>query len=178
MYLHLCYIAECEFTDVVKSVKKPWNPDTQSIHFTTDSVAESEEKVALSFYNSNGRTGTVYITFYKEIKYYLFWCNSGYESFTAQVPAQQLKNWKIVFDFHHHRLVILCNGVHVLDVELSQACRINRFGSRKPTQLEFSSYDNASDKYCFSNDAKQVNIMGDSGKFPLPVVSSVIYSRI
>ena len=173
MYLYQCYVTgpwwQCDdLVTVKKGVNIPWNPDSQTITFTTDSEDRSGEKVVVAFYKDGSYAGTVNIGFNTEIQYYLVACSTGYTPFPAALPTETEKTWTITYNHTKQTVVFHCNGVQVLNVLLSDsACDRSYwtyFWGKKPTQIKFLSSDTASDSYCFSSNPGKYNGVIDSGE--------------
>ena len=166
MYLHQCYVTvtwkQCDnLVPVVRDVKIPWNPDSQTITVTTDSKAGSDAKVGVLFYDKDGNwVGAVWILFDTQIKYVIGWC-TDYTPFPITLPTATQKTWTITYNYTERRVVYYCNGVLVLNVVVSDsACtgyRSWRDYWRKPTQIYFYSSDDASDSYCISSNTGKYN---------------------
>ena len=149
-------------------MKKDWDPDSQTITFTTNSKAGSGDKLYVDFYDTTGGAGFVTIRFNTEIEYYIGSCRS-YTSFPnpAAIPAETKKTWTITYNHAVKRVVFHCNGVQVADVVLSSACSNSgwtKYWEPKPTQMKLSSSDGASDTYCFSSNPGKYNGVIDSGE--------------
>ena len=110
--------------------------------------------------------GYVYIYFSSEIQYMIGYCSTAVTPFSAALPAVTEKTWTITYNYP--KLVFHCNGVQVADVLLSNsACTRSDwkdYWERKPTQIEFDTYDSASDTYCFSSNPGKYNGVIDSGE--------------
>ena len=105
----------------MRGEKIQWNPDTQGITVSTDSTVGSNEWVWVYFYDKNGNyAGAVCINFYTEIQYSLGWYKN-YTPFhvTTPVPDEGQRIWTITYNCVELIVVIHCNGVHVLNVLLS-----------------------------------------------------------
>ena len=171
MYLYQCYVTDtwkqCDNpVPVVRSVKIPWNPDSETITVSTNSVAGSEEKLSLIFYDKDrAYAGGVWISFYTQIKYYIIFCmdvpviSNSYKPFPVTLPIETQKTWTITYNYTDKRVVLHCNGVEVLNVVVSNSVCTRTdvdwrdYWKRKPTQIDFFSDDTASDKYCISSNA-------------------------
>ena len=136
---------------MVTNEKIPWNPDSQSITVTTDSEIGSFDRLDVMFANEDGKwAGSVLIYFDNEIGYGLRWC-SGWTRFSATPQAQKEKTWTITYNFAEQNVVILCNGVKVADMVISDSnCKFNTVWKRRPTQFFFNGGDRASDSYSLS----------------------------
>ena len=182
MYIYQCYVTDpwwqCDLVTVEKGVKKDWDPDSQTITVTTNSEAESNNQVIVSFFDTvGGDAGLVEIYFGAEIQYKIGGCSSDPTSFTAApLPAETEKTWTITYNYTDKRVVYYCNGVLVADVVLSNsACRSGweYYWGSKPTQMQFGMdgmfgmdgiSDTASDTYCFSSNPGKYNGVIDSGE--------------
>ena len=155
--MYLCYVTGT-LQDVVRDEKIQWNPDRQGITFTTDSTVGSGEKVGVYFSDNTGNyAGNVRIYFDTQMQYVLGWC-SYYVNFPVSLPAAPDKTWTIEYNTAGKILALYCNGVQVLDVQVSDSeCASSDWRTvweRKQTQIQFDSRDTASDSYCFSNTGK------------------------
>ena len=142
--------------------KIQWNPDTQNITVTTNSTVGSDEKVFVWFYDNAGNSaGGVDIYFNTPIQYYIGWCSTAWNNFPVSLPAAPDKTWTITYNTAGKRLALYCNGVQVLDVQVSDSeCTRSDWRTvweRKPTQIYFHSSDTASDSYCFSSNTGKYN---------------------
>ena len=149
----------------------PWNPDSETITVTTDSVAGSKaEHVSVFFFDKDGYyAGDVYIHFDTQIQYRIGYCTYRYKPFPVILPTATQKTWTITYNYAERRLVYYCNGVQVLNVVLSDSTctkwSTNSFfkdlWERKPTQIQFYYTDVASDSYCISSNTGKYNgLMG------------------
>ena len=142
--------------EVVRDVMIPWDPDSEDINILTNSTAGSEEdKVKVRFHDdSDQRAGAVVIRFYSPIKYQIGWCSPSYTPFPDPPPTETGKTWVISYNPAELRVIILCNGVEVLNVGLSDSVCSgysdwrNTWEQRRPTKIKFLSADTASDQYC------------------------------
>ena len=174
MYLYQCYVTvtlkQCDnLVTAVRNVKIPWNPDSETITVTTESVAGTEELLDVLFYDKDGgKAGAVLIKFYTQIKYMIGWCNSAYTAFPVTLPTSTQKTWIFTYDYAEKRVQMFCNGVQVLSVVLSDSvCTRSIWGEattkwidyweRKPTQIDFVLKDDASDSYCISSKPGKYN---------------------
>ena len=152
----------CDPVPVVRNVMIPWNPDSETITFTTDSVIGSIKREArVLFYGIRGKNdkngaGAVNIRFHTDIEYDIGACKN-WTPFPVTLPAETHKTWTITYNYvRKKRVVIQCNGVQVLNVVLSKNLCIdnsywkNYWKNKKPSQIEFAHYDDASDSYCIS----------------------------
>ena len=158
--MYLCYVTGT-LQDVVIGEKIQWNPDTQGVTVSTDSTVGSGDDVYVLFYDNAGNyAGIVRIYFSTPIKYALEWCSSN-NYFPVSLPAAPDKTWTIEYNTAELRLALYCNGVQALNVLLSDSeCTRSdwrTYWERKPTQIKFSSYDTASDSYCFSSNTGKYN---------------------
>ena len=160
MYLHQCYVTvtwkQCDnLVPVVRDVKIPWNPDSETITVTTDSVASSEKLVGVRFDDKDGDyAGSVFIGFNTQIQYTIGGCTYSYKPFPVTLPTATQKTWTITYNYAERRVVIHCNGVQVVNVVVSDsACTGDSnwkdYWERKPTQIKF--WGSASDSYCISS---------------------------
>ena len=175
MYLYQCYVTDpwklCDdLVTVEKGVKKAWNPDSQTITFTTDSEFESEEPVYVGFFDTDdGDAGYVSIVFENpEIQYKIGRCSTDYTPFPAALSTETEKTWTITYNYTDKRVVLHCNGVQVAEVLLSSVCATaSGWGDvwgKKPTQMMFGYYDDTSDTYCMSSNPGKYNGVIDSGE--------------
>ena len=158
--MYLCYVTGT-LQDVVGEEKIQWNPDTQGITASTNSTVGSGEQVDVYFYDNAGNVaGGVYIYFKTPIQYLLGWCTSTI-NFPVSLPAAPDKTWTIEYNTAGKILALYCNGVQVLDVQVSDSeCTYSYWRTnweRKPTQIKFDSIDTASDSYCFSSNTGKYN---------------------
>ena len=140
---------------------QPWNSDTQSITFTTNSTAWSNGSLALSFWDkSNTGAGNVIINFYEDIRYQLVGCTSLIPFSPDTLPTETLKTWTFTYKYttfdYPKRVVLYCNGVQVLNQELSDSkCDTKhwwRTWAGMPTEVTFQSVaDAAFGNYCISD---------------------------
>ena len=141
--------------DVVKGKPIQWDPDSESIIFTTDSVAGSNEDVNVQFYAaSSGNAGSILIHFSTQIQYKMEECMSEYTPFSVTVPKEAQKTWTFTYYFQETRVVYYCNKVEVLNVQLTSVCA-NFYWDftwrhSKPTEIKFAYSDTASDRYSVS----------------------------
>ena len=169
--MYLCYVTGT-LQNVVYDEEIQWNPDTQGITVTTNSTVGSGERVGVYFYDNAGNyAGSVWIHFNTPIQYGLGWCAS-YNNSTVSLPVATQKTWTFAYNTAEQRVVYYCNGVQALNVLLSDSeCYRNvwrTYWERKPTQIEFSSFDTASKSYCFSSHPGKLNaIIGNSGQWNL-----------
>ena len=146
------------FKDVVAEVDIPWNPDSEVINISTDSLAGSEEAVALSFFDKDGkRAGFVYIDFQTKIEYQLAGC-THWVAFPDTLPTETQRIWTITYNYAEQRIVYYCNGVELVNLVLSDDCTYtlwkNVWGrSEKPTRFRFTSLETntAADGYRISS---------------------------
>ena len=169
MYLYQCYVTvtlkQCDnLVTAVRNVKIPWNPDSETITVTTESVAGSEQLLSVWFLDKDGGTaGCVLIKFYTQIKYWLGWCMSDVTTFPVTLPTSTQKTWIFTYDYAEKRVQMFCNGVQVLSVVLSDSvCTRSThkwidYWERKPTQIDFKLKDDASDSYCISSKPGKYN---------------------
>ena len=171
MYLDQCYVTvtwkQCDNpVTVVRDVKIPWNPDSENITVSTDSVAGNREYVDAVFFDKDGNyAGRVYISFYAPIKYWIAFCTEYYKPFPVTLPTATQKAWTITYNYTEKRVVLHCNGVQVAEVVISDSVctRWNTnsdyrdYWERKPTQINFLSTDTASDSYCISSNTGNYN---------------------
>ena len=161
MYLDQCYVTvtrkQCDNpVTVVRTVKIPWNSDSETINIYTNSEAGSQDSVTLMFHDKDGAyaRSTVIIVFGTQIRYMITSC-SGFTPFPETIPTETEKTWTITYNYTERRLVVHCNGVQVINVVVSDSVCTNRnwrqYWDRKFTQMEFFKLDNASDSYCISN---------------------------
>ena len=127
--------------------------------------------MVVRFYDTVNLQGVVRIIFDTEIQYYLgystmVYCSTVPTSFTAALPAVTEKTWTITYNYTEQRLVLHCNGVQVLTVVISECDNSSwkYVWVMKPTQMRFSSGDDASDTYCFSSNPGKYNGVIDSGE--------------
>lgn len=153
-----CEEQKCPVTlkDVVREVSIPWNPDTQSITITTDSVAGSADVMRVGFYDKYNAAGSLWIAFATQIQYKIGWC-TDFNPFPVTVPTETQKTWTIAYNYAERRVVLKCNEMQVLDVVVSDSVCTKGYWSdtwvRKPTQIKFTSSDHASDSYSLSTGA-------------------------
>ena len=138
----------------------PWNTTTQGITVSTGSEVESEEQVAVWFYDKDGNwSGNVYIYFGTPIEYYLTYCTPWIPFST--LPPEKQKSWTIRYDSNERRVVIHCNEEEVLNLLLSSECTDSGWRDvweKETTQIQFfSGVDTASDSYCFSGNPGKYN---------------------
>ena len=169
MYLYQCYVTvtlkQCDnLVTAVRNVKIPWNPDSETITVTTESVAGTEELLDVHFYDKDGgKAGAVLIKFYTQIKYQMGWCSPGYTTFPVTLPTAKQKTWTFTYNYAEKRVEIFCNGVQVVNVVLSDSvCTRSSVKwidnwENKPTQIDFYSKDDASDSYCISSKPGKYN---------------------
>ena len=163
----LCYVTGT-LQDVVYEEMIQWNPDRQGITVTTDSTVGSGERVGVWFYDNAGNyAGRVGISFSTPIQYALGYCTYYYNNFPVSLPVATQKNWTITYNTAEQSVAIHCNGVQALTVLLSDSECANSawrtYWERKPTQIQFPSYDTASKSYCFSSHPGKLNaIIGNS----------------
>ena len=157
-------LKQCDIVPVVRNVSLPWNPDSENITISTNSVAGSKEGVYVSFEDKDGDfAGGVVIAFDKPIKYWLGYCTEAHIPFPETVlPTDTNKIWTITYNYTDKRVVYYCNGVQVVNVVLSaSACTEWNVWSKKwdskPTQIKFDSDDIASDSYCISSNPGKYN---------------------
>ena len=162
MYLYQFYVTgmwwQCNTGKVPVVIEEsiPWNPDSDNITISTNSVAGSGEEVGVMFYDKDGNVvGGVGIRFFKQIKYWIELC-ANYSPFPVTPTTETQKTWTITYNYTDMRLVLHCNRLEVLNVVLSNSsCALSYWGAywdRKPTQIKFASYwDTASDSYCISS---------------------------
>ena len=147
----------------------PWNPDSDNITISTNSVAGSEEEVGVQFYDKDGKVaGGVGIRFFTQIKYWIELC-AEYPPIPVTLTTDTQKTWTITYNYTGKRVVLNCNGVEVLNFVLSNsACAKSYWGDywdRKPTQIKFASlWDSASDSYCISSNTGYYKSVTDSGE--------------
>ena len=141
---------------MVRGVLIPWSPDSESIIFSTDSVAGSDERVRVWFHGKCGNiAGGVYIGFNTQIEFTLGGCSYSIPPFPDSLPTEKRKIWTFTYNYTEVRIVIYCNRLQVLNVVLSDSV-CARFSNwrdlweRKPTQIQFHSTDTASDNYSIS----------------------------
>ena len=165
IFMYLCYVTgPGTLKDVVRGQKIKWDPDTQSIIFTTNSTAGSSDIAYVSFYDNSGNsTGDVYF-FFSEPSMTLILEDCSFNSLPATVvPTETDKTWTIGYNAVEQRVALRCNGVQVANVLMSDSVCYRsdwrKKWERKPTQIEFSpDFDNASDSYGFSGNAGKYNV--------------------
>ena len=171
MYLYQCYVTGpwklCDdLVTVNKSVYIPWNPDNQTITISTYIDAGSREEVEVYFLDTD-KTYAGYVTIGNADMILRLGVCGLTSRFTGALPTETEKTWTITYNYTKQRLVLHCNGVQVLNVLLSSVCDRSdwrTYWGKKPTQIKFSSYDSASDKYCFSSNPGKYNGVIDSGE--------------
>ena len=167
MHLYQCYVAgtlkQCDLVPVNREVSIPWNPDSENIAVTTDSVAGSREDVVVTFYDKDGnQAGGVWIGFYTQIRYNIGSCTI-WTPFPVKLPTETQKTWTITYNYTEQRVVYYCNEVQVVNVVLSDStCTGDNWRKyiweRKPTQIKFHSRETAaSDSYCISRNPCNYN---------------------
>ena len=179
MYLYQCYVTDTwklcdDLVPVELDMEKAWNPDNETITFTTDNVAGSGEMVIVEFLGKDGyNAGAVTIYFTTEIVYMIGGCSKYFTPFSETLPIETEKTWTITYNYMDKRVVLHCNEVQVLNVLLSDiVCayisldqsKWRNYWENKPTQIKFLSYDTASDTYCMSSNPGKYNGVIDSGE--------------
>ena len=173
MYHYQCCVTgtlkQCDLVPVDRNARIPWNPDSQTITFTTNGEAGSGEWMGLLFKDKDGDyAGGLIIRFYEDIKYYIGSCSSD-TPFPATLPRETERTWTITYNYMEKRVVIGCNEVQeVLNFVLSDRECSNRSWKEKwdtkPTQIQFYSYETASDAYCISSNTGKYKSVIDSGE--------------
>ena len=97
--------------------------------------------------------GGVNINFDSPILYALVMCSYDWIPFPT-LPTARQKIWTIKYHYSEQRVVYFCNGEEVANVLLTDSVCTSDwryYWGLKPTQIEFSYYDSASDNYCISS---------------------------
>ena len=178
MYLYQYYVTgtwwQCDNpAPVVSGLLLPWNPDSENITVTTNSVSGSEEEVVVDsakvlFIDKDGNgTGSVIIYFSTEIEYLIGECKHGLIPYPATLTTK--KTLTITYNYKNMRLVLHYNGVEVLNFVLSDStCLIkgpHNYWKTKPTELQFPDNDTPSASYCISNNTGDYKSVIDSAEY-------------
>ena len=135
---------------VERDVKIPHNLETTPLQIKTDSTAGSKDEVRVFLRTAGGDSaGYVQLYFSSPPEYYLGSCTKDYTDLPSTLPSEVNKVW-VITKLPGPRLTVQCNGVTVVDITMSDTCSYGLWGkywSRKVEQIEFSSYDTASDEY-------------------------------
>ena len=138
---------------MVRDERIPWDPASESITVTTDSVLGSMEIVNLMFYHYGTVAGRLDILFDTPIMYRLIYCVGNTVAFPDTLPTEAQKTWIITYNFEQQILVCNCNGVEVLNVLISSSLCQSGWRTnwgKIPSQIKFYSQDTASDSYSLS----------------------------
>ena len=144
-------IISVDMTNVQKGVALPWNPDTQNITISTDSVENSADLLVVLI---SAGLGTVEIYFDTKIKYKLGMCTPK-KRFPVTLPTVTKKYWTIKYNYAEKNVVLYCNGIEVANVVLSDSvCTADPLWRQswgiKHTNIWFDEGDTASDSYSLS----------------------------
>ena len=119
---------------------KSWNPDTQSVSITTNSLPGNPEMMWVDFFDKlNVKVSDIRITFSETIDYYIDGCTTWTTLSTPHTGA--LQTWTIIYNTAQQNVSVYSNGKE----EVNMHCQWI-----KPTQIQFSGIDSASDTYCYS----------------------------
>ena len=138
---------------VVPEKSVPAELETSYLHLKTNSSAGSRDEAVIEFWDEWKFAGGIGIGFYSPAEYRLLNCQGNSTTFQKSLPTVKDKHWMI--KKRDYRMVILCNGVQVLDLIISdKTCDKQEYAdtwaaywSRKATRLKFQSGDTASDFY-------------------------------
>ena len=133
------------------------NYDLEStpLQIKTDSAVGSEDILQVLFYTSTEDSSwmaRIWIRFYSPPKYHIVPC-SDYTTFPSPLPSEVNKVWQIT-KLSGPRITIHCNGVKVLDIEMSDS-KCPDSGNWKTAwrkdieKIVFVSSDKASDYYSY-----------------------------
>ena len=128
------------------------------LEIKTDSKLKSGEKVDIKFYSSPKESaGGIIFYFTSTLKYRIRRCTMTFDDFenAIYVPKENNKVWRIALSRNSgiRRMVVHCNEVRVLDVVISESLCDDVEGgwasywSKDVGQIEFESFDTASDLY-------------------------------
>ena len=153
MTTNIHYFITGTLVDVEKDVNRPWDPNSDDITISTDSLVGSDDEMKVVFINDNNEwAGGVVIKFSSPIEYHIGWCRE-YTSLPVSPPTNADKRWRIRYNPAEKRVLCYCNEVEVLNLVLSDSvCNKHSewriYYERNPTQAKFLSDDTASDQYC------------------------------
>ena len=92
------YFITGTLVDVVREVNIPWDPNSDDITISTDSLMGSNEDTRVSFYNDNNMwAGSVFIRFTSPIKYKIVHCTSNIP-FPVSLPTDTDMTWRIGYN--------------------------------------------------------------------------------
>ena len=135
---------------VERDVKIPHNLETTPLQIKTDSTAGSGEEVAVLLYTAGGdHAGSVLLYFSSPPQYRLDYCTSSNIVLPSTLPSDVNKVW-VITKLPGPRITVQCNGVTVVDLNMSDTCSISNWGeywTRQVAQIEFISWEKASDEF-------------------------------
>ena len=154
MLLRLLSYVTGNLKNIVINTKIPWDPDSEQINVSTDSVAGviKYDMLYVYFYNGENKAGAVIIHFKSTIKYSVGWCIM-LASFPYELPTETLKTWTFTYNYAEKRLVYYCNGKLVENFVASNSRCLEGwidYWGIKPTHILFGTADLASRGYSLS----------------------------
>ena len=123
------------------------------LQIRTDSVVGSDEKLKVRFKRADGEfAGEVTINLRSPPQYAIDHCYTSWTNLPTALPTESDRTWKLTLTRTSvARLVIHCNNVEVLNVEISAGTCVNHewstFWSKKVQKIYFHPNDGASDYY-------------------------------
>ena len=127
------------------------------LEIKTDSFDGSGEKVRVGLRGNQGwgdYAGSFIFNFTSSPNYWIGQCsNSSGAKFPSNLPTETDKIWRITLSktSGNRRLVVNCNGVEVLNIEISETnCAVTHWGTswnKDVAKILFHQGDTASDQY-------------------------------
>ena len=136
---------------VTRNIKVPHDLETTPLQIRTHSVFGSGDKLSVMFYPEEGDelAGHISVGFENTLKFVISKCSTTRID-VSSLPIEVDKIWQIS-KFSGPRISLQCNGVIVLDLELSDTICDNAdwktFYSQEVKQIMFKSEDTASEEY-------------------------------
>ena len=129
----------------------PHDLEKTPLQIKTDSAAGSKERVIVDLYTAGGdRAGQFQLYFLSTPQYNLHWCSSSWTHLHSRPPSEVNKVW-VITKLPGPRIKLLCNGVKVLDITISDDTCSNSdwstYWRRQVKQIRFHPQDSASDEY-------------------------------
>ena len=122
-----------------------YNLEDSPLRIKTNSAVGSGDVVNVYFYSSeNDDAGGIFLRFGNNPKYNIRRCREMYTEFSASIPEEEQKIWKITKASNPLRIVIHCNEKEVLNAQLDSTCTNNhkKWASRwemKVKKIKFKS---------------------------------------
>ena len=149
------YLKHTGWKAIKRKEKFEFDLETTPLEVKTDSTVGNDENVHVAFFSDTGSNpaGGFLIQFY-DMNYIPVECSRSAKDFQTTASASTDKIWRITLKRTSDvpRILIHCNDVKVLDVELSSSLcdgysTWSNAWSRKVGKIRFNSDDTASDGY-------------------------------